>query len=65
MEIMDLPIIFRPSKPRYQIFTSGLAARHTFLLDTEFGKTWVLVHGTRQRPDGSEYQVNLWEPFVE
>ena len=65
MEVIDPPIIFKPLKPRFQIFTSGLAARHTFLLDTESGKTWVIVHQTRQGADGSKYEVNLWEPFLE
>lgn len=65
MEVIDLPIVFKPLKPRFQIFTSGLAARHTFLLDTESGRTWVIVHQTRQGADGSQYEVNLWEPFLE
>ena len=35
--VQDLPRIKNPSRPRFQIFTSGLAARHTFLLDTFTG----------------------------
>ena len=31
------------TKPHYQMFTSGLAARHTFLLDTDNGLTWLLT----------------------
>ena len=64
MEVIGLPLSI-PLTERFQIFTSGLAARHTYLLDTKSGRTWVIVSGTRQRADGSQYNVNLWEPFVE
>ena len=53
-----------PLKNRFQIFTSGLAARHTFLLDVETGKTWVVITGKRKADDGSEYEVNYWAPFT-
>lgn len=29
--------------PRFQIFTSGLAGRHTFLIDSKSGQCWVIV----------------------
>jgi hypothetical protein len=64
MEIIGLPAIPTAAKPRFQIFTSGLAARHTFLLDTETGKTWLVVTGKRKSPDGTEYEVNVWQPFA-
>ncbi len=64
MEVIGLPLISSPSRPRFQIFTSGLAARHTFLLDSESGETWVIITGKRKRPDGTEYEVILWEPFA-
>ena len=51
--------------PRFQLFTSGVAARYTFLIDTETGKTWVLVTGKKKQPDGTEYEVNSWQPFAE
>ena len=35
----DLP---KPNKPRFVIFNSGIAARFTFLMDTDTGQTWVL-----------------------
>jgi hypothetical protein len=53
------------SRARYQLFTSGLAARHTFLIDTETGRTWVVVTAKRKAQDGSEYEVNSWQPFAD
>ena len=64
MMVDGLPAITAPSRPRFQIFTSGLAARHTFLIDTDTGRTWQVVTGTRHRSDGTEYEVNLWRPFA-
>jgi len=64
MEIIGLALS-TASKPRFPIFTSGLAARHTFLLDTESGRTWLVVAGKRKRPDGAEYEINVWQPFRE
>ena len=63
MEIIDLPKIAAPSKARFQIFLSGIAARYTFLLDTTDGSTWVVVTGKRKDADGKEFEVTLWEPF--
>jgi len=65
MEVIGLPTRSTPSKPHFQIFTSGLAARHTFLLDTDSGKTWIVVSVKRKSADGTEHEVNLWEPFAE
>ena len=53
------------SRARFQIFSSGLAARHTFLLDNFNGKTWVLTTGKRKAPSGTEYEVVSWQPFAE
>jgi len=64
MEVIGLPAVSAPSRPRFQLFTSGLAARHTFLLDTDTGDTWVVVTGKRKRPDGTKYEVNVWQPFA-
>ena len=64
MEVIDLPTVSTPSRPRFQLFTSGLAARHTFLLDTDTGNTWRVVIGKRKRPDGTEYEVSVWQPFA-
>ena len=40
--------------PRFQIFTSSIAVKYIFLIDTELGRTWVLV-GSPKR----------WVPFAE
>jgi hypothetical protein len=36
---------------RYQLFTSGIAARFTFLLDTETGASWIYVLVTDPKTD--------------
>jgi hypothetical protein len=64
MTVINLPKIETAAKPRFQLFTSGLAARHTFLMDNETGKTWVVVTSKRTNKDGSEYDINIWQPFV-
>jgi hypothetical protein len=63
MDVDQLPKIANPIKPRFQIFTSGLAARHTFLLDIDSGATWLLVTGTKLDALGNEYENHSWEPF--
>jgi len=65
MSIIGLPSVTAPLHPRFQLFASGLAARYTFLIDTETGRTWVLVTGKRKQADGTEYEVSSWDPFVE
>ena len=57
--VIGLPEKRSGNRPHYQIFTSGLAARHTFLLDTNTGQSWVLISQTT--PDGSTLIV--WEMF--
>lgn len=37
----DPPKPSGPMKPRYAIFTSRLAARYTFMLNADTGRTWV------------------------
>jgi hypothetical protein len=63
MAVKRRPTIKTFTKARIQIFTSGLAARHTFLLDSETGKTWVLASGKSYDEDGSETETIAWEPF--
>ncbi|HBA87391.1 MAG TPA: hypothetical protein DCZ75_05185 [Geobacter sp.] len=60
--VQDLPRIKNPSRPRFQIFTSGLAARHTFLLDTFTGKTWTLIFDSIPTKDG-ETEAIVFKPF--
>ncbi|MBI4650581.1 hypothetical protein HY745_04700 [Candidatus Desantisbacteria bacterium] len=63
MTIYEAPKIDSPVNARFQIFTSGLAARHTFLLDTETGMTWQIVSQKKKNEDGSECEVSAWQPF--
>jgi hypothetical protein len=66
MQVLQLPQpSATPGRTHFQIFTSGLAAKHTFLIDTDNGKTWSLVTGKRTRGDGTEYEVHLWQRFAE
>jgi hypothetical protein len=51
-------------KAHFQIYMSGLAAQYTFLIDTDTGKTWVAVMGTRQHDNGTEYEIVVWQPFA-
>jgi hypothetical protein len=64
MEVTGLEPIRSPMQARFQLFTSGLAAKHTFMIDTDTGKTWVLVSGKRKLADGTDYETSLWEPFA-
>lgn len=59
MIAVGLPKATLESKVRYQIFTSGLAARHTFLLNVETGQSWVLT----TFKDDKLGDVTGWSPF--
>lgn len=48
-------------RPHFQIFTSGIGARHTFLIETDIGTTWVLVQRTERNSDGTTAEVYSWE----
>jgi hypothetical protein len=61
MLIVGLPQCKADAKTRYQLSTSGLAARHTFLLNIENGKTWQIR--TMKDNPGAEYTA--WFPFEE
>lgn len=65
MPVVDLPKAQSTARPKYQLFSSGIAARYTFLLDSDTGKTWTVITGKRKRPDGSEYEFHAWHPFAE
>lgn len=60
--VQDLPKLKSPARPRFQIFTSGLAARHTFLLDTVTGKTWTLIFDSVPTKEG-EFEAVVFKPF--
>lgn len=61
--VHELPKIKTPNRPRFQIFTSGLAARHTFLLDATTGETWTLTSDSIPTKDGDSIEVIFWKPF--
>lgn len=57
-----IPIV-NGSRARFQVFSSGLAARHTFLIDSDTGRTWVLSASKRKTANGSESEYLTWQPF--
>lgn len=65
MVVLGLSKLPSSSNPRFQIFSSGLAARHTFMLDTVSGKTWLIASARQKHPDGTETEVVRWVPFEE
>jgi hypothetical protein len=65
MLVRELQKVQSPARPRFQLFTSGLAARHTFLLDSDTGRTWLVVTWKRKNKDGLEYEYSSWQPFAE
>lgn len=63
--VYERPQIATPTRARFQLFTSGIAARHTFLLDTDSGRSWVLVNGTQKEKDGTDTEYRAWQLFAE
>jgi len=63
--VYERPQIATPNRARFQLFTSGIAARYTFLIDGDSGKTWVLVTGTEKEKDGTETEYRAWQLFAE
>lgn len=61
MLVLGLPKCQSDGKIRYQLFTSGMAARHTYLLNTENGKSWQIR--TIKDPQGNE--SSAWFLFEE
>ena len=63
MSVIELPAIADADEPRFVLFTSGIAARHTFLMDSRTGKTWMLMtlSATEDEP---EERVG-WTPFLD
>ena len=55
MSVLDLPDTSGTRKARFVVFTSGLRARDTFLMDCQTGKTWILTTGPRD--------ILGWIPF--
>lgn len=61
MLVVGLPMCKPDGKTRYQLFTSGMAARHTYLLNTDSGKTWQI----RTMKDNLGVESSAWFPFEE
>jgi hypothetical protein len=63
MVVPDRPEILAPTGPRFQLLTSAsqFGARHTILLDTETGKTWILNLTDARTSRGGLIQV--WTPL--
>jgi hypothetical protein len=62
MEVVQPPAA-SGSRPRFQLFASGLASRFLFLIDTDTGRTWQLSPAVRRLPDGSDEELLRWEPL--
>jgi hypothetical protein len=61
MLIEKRPKCVEDSVSHYQLFASSLAARHTFLMNTDTGTSWVLTtHINRDKSESLK-----WELFVE
>ena len=63
--VLERPAPPASPRPHFQIFTSGFVARHTFLVDTDTGRSWLVVTSKRKNADGSDYDVTVWQPFSE
>jgi hypothetical protein len=63
-EVIGRNVGAQANRVRFQLFTSGIAARYTFLIDTDTGKTWQLTTSKEKLPDGTEQETNTWEPFA-
>ena len=61
MTVLGLPKCNLDGKVRYQLFTSGLAARHTYMLNTETGKAWQIQ--TIKDKDGDD--ASVWVAIVD
>jgi hypothetical protein len=60
MPIEKRPACVMDGKIHYQVFSSSLAARHTFLMNTDTGTSWLLTN--RVNKDKTESAVwNLFE----
>lgn len=62
MTVIDPLKVDGTSGPRFVLFTSGLAAKFTFLLDTQSGKTWELASMKKDSTDSNDPGV-FWQPL--
>jgi len=62
MKVLDLPSVDPLQKRvRFQIFTSPLAARHTYLIDLMSGKAWRV---TVLLDENNKETETVWQPFL-
>ena len=59
MPVIGLPKCPNDGEIRYQLFSSGLAARHTFLMNTDTGKSWQM----RGYTDKNDEDLTGWFAF--
>jgi len=60
MIVVGLPKCSEDGKARYQAFSSSLAAKHTFLMNLDTGKTWRLTNVKFDETDQT-----VWVPLKE
>ena len=60
-EMFVTPKLIASTRPKFQIYTSGIAARFTFLIDNDNGKTWNLT--TTKDKEGNE--INYWQQLTD
>ncbi len=65
MEVAGRAVASPPTHARYQLFTSGLAAKFTFMIDADTGRTWQLTTTTETLADGTTEDDNWWKPLAE
>jgi hypothetical protein len=53
----------QPERAKFQIFTSSVAVRFAFLIDTDIGKTWNLATNDTL-PDGTTQETHIWQEFA-
>jgi hypothetical protein len=64
MPVLGLEPIANPTKPRFVLFMSGHGARHTFLMDSAAGATWILTEGIEVKvADGETVTLDGWVPL--
>lgn len=61
MPVVGLAKCSSDSRARFQLFLSGLAARHTYLINVETGQSWVLS----TVKDKKQGEITGWFPFAE
>jgi hypothetical protein len=64
MPVLGLVKTSTATRSHFQIFLSGIAVRHSFLIDTDTGTTWQAVVSKQKGADGSEYDQISWQPLA-